>query len=280
MADAERQKLLSVYAPLQEVAKERQREHGGTAPGRPRETLRQLIAEVSPDARKTDSLRARAVGTNRCYINLADLLVEKYPDLAGQVKRGEKSLTQASRELKATEVARTVSLPDAKYRVIYADPPWSYGNTQPDYHPEQRDHYPVMKLADICALPIAGICEDNAVLFLWTTSPMLEESFQVVKAWSFAYKSSFIWDKIKHNMGHYNSVRHEFLLVCVKGSCPPDVPKLFDSVQSIERTEHSHKPEEFRQIIDTIYPHGKRIELFAREKKENWDVYGYEAPIS
>jgi hypothetical protein len=36
-------------------------------------------------------------------------------------------------------------------------------------------------------------------------------------------------------MGHYSSVRHEALFVCTRGSCLPDVPKLFGSVQSIER---------------------------------------------
>jgi hypothetical protein len=62
-------------------------------------------------------------------------------------------------------------LPSEKYRVVYADPPWSYANTQPDYHTEQRDHYPVMEIADICALPVKTMVEDDAVLFLWVTSP-------------------------------------------------------------------------------------------------------------
>ena len=75
-------------------------------------------------------------------------------------------------------------------------------------------------------------------------------------------------------MGHYNSVRHELLLICVRGSCQPDIKKLFDSVQSIERTKHSRKPEEFRTIIDTVYPKGNRIELFARGKYNGWDSYG------
>jgi N6-adenosine-specific RNA methylase IME4 len=76
-------------------------------------------------------------------------------------------------------------------------------------------------------------------------------------------------------MGHYNSVRHELLLVCTKGSCTPDVKKLYDSVLSEERTQHSKKPETFRNIIDTIYPLGHRIELFARNiTNEGWDVYG------
>jgi N6-adenosine-specific RNA methylase IME4 len=106
----------------------------------------------------------------------------------------------------------------------------------------------------------------------------LKESFQVIDAWGFEYKTSFVWDKVKHNMGHYNSVRHEFLLVCTKGSCTPDVQKLFDSVQTIERTKHSEKPEEFRKIIDTIYPNGKRIELFSRKKVDGWESFGNELP--
>ena len=67
-------------------------------------------------------------------------------------------------------------------------------------------------------------------------------------------------------------------MVATKGSCLPDIPKLFDSVQCIERTQkHSEKPEEFRKIIDAIYTKGKRIELFARKRNiNNWDFYGNE----
>ena len=131
-----------------------------------------------------------------------------------------------------------------------------------------------MSISEICKLPIVDLAEDNAVLFLWVTSPILEESFEVIKAWGFKYKASFVWDKIKHNMGHYNSVRHEFLLIAVRGSCPPDENKLFDSVLSVERTEHSAKPEVFRGIIDTLYPYDPRIELFARSRHDNWEVFG------
>ena len=96
----------------------------------------------------------------------------------------------------------------------------------------------------------------------------------LAKAWGFTYKAAFIWDKVKHNMGHYNSVRHELLLICTKGSCTPQHVKLFDSVQTIERTKHSEKPEAFREIIDTLYPHGPRIELFARKSVKGWAAFG------
>ena len=132
-----------------------------------------------------------------------------------------------------------------------------------------------MNIAELCNMEMPQT-EDNAVLFLWVTSPLLEDSFKVINSWGFRYKTSFVWDKIKHNMGHYNSVRHEFLLVCTKGSCLPEHIQLFDSVQSIEKTEHSIKPEQFRKIIDTLYPSGNRIELFARVKIKGWDYYGNE----
>ena len=130
---------------------------------------------------------------------------------------------------------------------------------------------------ELSAMPIRAMVDEDAVLFLWVTSPFLEDSFALIKAWGFTYKTSFVWDKIKHNMGHYNSVRHEFLLVCTRGSCTPDAKELFDSVQSIERTTHSAKPERFREIIDTLYLHGKKLELFRRgDVPAGWSVWGNE----
>ncbi len=161
-----------------------------------------------------------------------------------------------------------------KYRVIYADPPWDYGNTMPDIATQPDTHYDPITDARLAGMNVKDIAENDAVLFLWVTSPKLEECFPIIRAWGFEYKSAFIWDKVKHNMGHYNSVRHELLLICTRGSCMPDAPELIDSVQTIERGEHSVKPEEFRAIIDRLYPRGKRIELFARRQTAGWDVYG------
>ncbi len=210
--------------------------------------------------------------------SLAETTFEEY---IAQTRDSDKELTSVGAvRLAKFEAAKDKPLPPpmaGKYRVIYADPPWRYGDKLVDGYGPAEFHYPTMSIDDLSALPVWEIVEDDAVLFLWVTSPLLEESFQVVKAWGFQYKSSFVWDKIKHNLGHYNSVRHEFLFVCVRGSCQPDVMKLFDSVQTIERTEHSAKPEEFRNIIDTIYPNGKRIELFARKRVPNWEVWGNES---
>ena len=161
-----------------------------------------------------------------------------------------------------------------KYRVILADPPWFYGNdfTKVVNGTRPEDHYSVMRTHEIAAMPVKEVCEENAVLFLWVTSPLLEESFEVIKGWGFKYKTSFVWDKVGHNMGHYNSVRHEFLLVCTRGSCTPDVRKLFDSVQSIEKSKvHSQKPIEFYDIIEHLYIHGNKLEIFSWSDRD-WET--------
>lgn len=193
--------------------------------------------------------------------------------------------SQRRREQRRRELAKSnadLAL-DRKYRVIYADPPWKYGDERTGLvgYSAAVDHYPTMSISELQALPVKELAQDNSVLFLWATSPLLPDALSLIEAWGFTYKSSFIWDKVKHNVGHYNSVRHELLLIATRGSCTPDVKKLFDSVQVIERTDkHSEKPEEFRQIIDTLYPSNgnDRIELFRRgSAPEGWKVWGNES---
>ncbi len=234
------------------------------------------IAEnVGQDAREK-ILSREAPMTAKEVHRVAAMEPDRQKPIIDMVLSGHAKNVMDAHRLLRQEAAREAPPLEGKYRVIYADPPWKYGNTMPDYFAEQADHYPLMTVQEICGMPVRDLAEENAVLFLWATSPILEESFRVINAWGFNYKASFIWDKIRHNMGHYNSVRHELLLIATRGSCQPDVNRLFDSVQSIERSRHSEKPEEFRQIIDTLYPAGKRIELFARRRAEGWDSYGNE----
>jgi len=188
---------------------------------------------------------------------------------------------QYKREALVAERKNAPQLPDDKYRIVYADPPWRYGDsgviTENDNYGRVNRHYSDMSIKELCELPVKAIVENDAVLFLWVTSPLLVECIPIIEAWGFKYKTSFVWDKVGHNFGHYNSVRHEFLLVCTRGSCLPDNSKLYDSVISIQKSRtHSEKPKEFREIIDDLYTYGKRIELFARKAAEGWDIWGNE----
>ena len=260
--------------------------------GEPAKSVVKSVVSEARDSLKSSELGALASVSGKTYDKAVKIIEAAPDDVKDALRNGDMSINQAYRQVKEAErkaerqsaITEQLSQPktsshvdifttDKKYRVIYADPPWSYNDKQNTvYHGGAEKHYPTMPIEEICALPIPA--EKDSILFLWTTSPMLEDAFKVINAWGFKYKSSFIWDKVSTAMGNYNSVRHEFLLISVRGSCVPDVPRRFDSVVSIPRTEHSRKPEEFRQIIDTLYPVGKRIEMFAREPHEGWDVWG------
>ncbi len=177
-------------------------------------------------------------------------------------------------------------LPPGKYRVILADPPWDYGDKLDPSEVEghryggAEKHYPSMTLAKLCEMAVADKAGEDAVLFLWSTAPMLREALELMAAWGFDYKAQFVWDKMRHNYGHYNSVRHELLLIGTCGQYLPLSDELVPSVQSIDRGEHSAKPVEFYEIIEKLYPKQKRLELFARSEHERagWRQWGKEAP--
>lgn len=240
----------------------------------------QVEARPNKPPERSSAAKAKQLGVSRPAVERAETIKRERPDLAAKVITGEIKPGEALRQIKKDRVADKVGeFPEGKYRVFYADPPWSY-NDKCDAGAVQsggaEKHYPSMTLSELSAIPISDRSFDDSVLFLWVTSPLLPDGLKLAGSWGFTYKASFVWDKVKHNMGHYNSVRHEFLLICTKGSCTPDVSKLYDSVQSIERTDkHSEKPEEFRAIIDTLYPHGPRIELFRRGvAPDGWTIWG------
>lgn len=233
--------------------------------------IKYVSEKVKPSSRNEDLTFTHHKAVASLPPEKQEIFLQKAVDEKLSVRDLREEIKKESRSsLKSPEV------PAGKYQVIYADPPWAYNDKQEtEKLGGAEKHYGTMSLEEICNLPINQLSLEDAVLFVWVTSPLLEDVFAVINSWGFRYKTSFVWDKIKHNMGHYNSVRHELLLVATRGSCTPDNVKLFDSVQSIEKTEHSKKPDEFYEIIETLY-HGNKIELFARNKREGWDSWGNE----
>lgn len=160
---------------------------------------------------------------------------------------------------------------DLRFGVIYADPPWNYANSPDRGNPE--NHYPVMSLADICALPVPA--DDNCVLYLWATAPLLVEALQVVDAWGFTYKTSAVWDKEKIGVGYWFRGQHELLLVGVRGKVsPPPQPLRVSSVYREARTAHSRKPDIVRTHIASWFPDVPKLEMFCRYPSPGWHVWG------
>lgn len=225
-------------------------------------------------------------GKQNAYLEALQEMQQGAPDLYDAARTGDMKITEARRQLNQRQKSEAPPLPTSKYRVIYADPPWKYNNSGAIETANGREvftrveqHYPTMSIEELCAMgpDVRAMADDDAVLFLWTTSAMLEVAFDVINAWGFKYKTSVVWNKVRHTWGPYVSVRHELLLICTRGSCTPDASELPNSVQSIERSDrNSEKPEQFRQMIDQMYTHGRRIELFSRTKVSGWEVWGNE----
>ena len=181
---------------------------------------------------------------------------------------------------------------DKKYQIIYADPPWSYYNDMTILPRENKSgggsmthpQYPVMSSADIKALPIKNIADDNCILFIWTTDYHLVKSIEVINSWGFQYKTvAFAWQKLdkKNNpvcfMGAYTMKSGvELCLLATKGKNAPKLvinKKVRALVQS-QRAEHSKKPDEVRDRIVQLCGDIPRVELFARQRANGWDSFG------
>jgi len=182
--------------------------------------------------------------------------------------------------------------PDKKYNIIYADPPWSYYNDSTakqnctTVRGMRRPPYPVMGSKDIMALPVKDIADENCILFCWTTDYHLSKCLDVMKAWGFEYKTvGFVWSKRNKDnspvcfMGAYTMKSGvELCLIGTKGNGATKMVinhKVRSYIESI-REQHSKKPDQIRNRITELVGDLPRIELFARQKTEGWDVWGNE----
>src|SRR5262249_4199661 len=135
--------------------------------------------------------------------------------------------------------------------------------------------YPTLALEEICALPVAQLAMENALLFLWVPPPKLEEAFRVIAAWGFDYRTGIVWVKQSIGMGNYVRQRCEHLLIARRGEFPtPEPAQRPDSVIEAPRREHSRKPDEAYALIEQMYPELPKIELFARSARPKWAAWG------
>jgi len=183
-------------------------------------------------------------------------------------------------------------LPQKKYDVIYADPPWDYGGKmQFDKSSTSVDRidfgknifisaanfkYPTIKTKDLKKIPVYEIAKEDCLLFMWVTNPHLAQGIELGAAWGFEYKTvAFVWDKMVHNPGQYTLSYCELCLVFKRGRIPrPRGARNVKQLIRALRTQHSEKPLAVLERIQEMFPAQDRIELFARDKPAGWDVWG------
>jgi site-specific DNA-methyltransferase (adenine-specific) len=167
------------------------------------------------------------------------------------------------------------------FRVLCADPPWSFGDKLPGASRGAEKNYPVLGLDEICAFELPPI-ESDAYLFLWRVSSQVEEAYRVVRAWGFVPKSEIVWEKLTANgkpwfgMGRHVRASHETAILAVRGR-PRPLSRSVRSRFAAPAGKHSEKPEAFYDIVEQLSG-GPYCELFARRQRPGWTCLGNEMP--
>ena len=165
-----------------------------------------------------------------------------------------------------------------RYRTIVADPPWEYefASLYPGQPERTREMpYAMLSVREICALPVSGMADKDAHLYLWTTQRYLRQSYDVVRAWGFAPASVLVWVKPPKGFVGTYACSTEFVLFGRRGNLPAK-KKVGRNWWEWSRGAHSTKPEAFLDIVESVSP-GPYLELFARRQRLGWDTWGNEA---
>lgn len=172
-----------------------------------------------------------------------------------------------------------------KYNVIYADPPWQYKQKSSGRGNKSgaNDKY---ETNDVSKMPINEITQENALMFMWCTTPLMPEAMDLLKAWGFKYKTIIVWEKTGLlGMGNWIRIQTEFILIGVKGKVKP-FSHQDRNIYKHPVGKHSQKPHIFRQLVETLskksFDRIDKLELFARTRDgmfgdieyEGWDVFG------
>ena len=186
-------------------------------------------------------------------------------------------------------------LPTEKFAIIYVDPPWHYnGKMQFDRSSASKEtidlsrnifissacfKYPTLRLDELKKLCVHDIAENDCLLFMWATNPHLDQAIELGRSWGFEYRTVvFVWNKMVHNPGKYNLSYCELCLLFKRGRIPaPRGARNIKQLINAPRREHSEKPTEVASNIELMFPHHKRIELFARRSLPGWSAWGFEA---
>ena len=176
-----------------------------------------------------------------------------------------------------------MNLPDKRYQIIYADPPWQYRDKSKNRGGAER-HYSTMPYEEINALPVGDLALPDCALFMWCVWPHLFEIQSICNHWGFTYRTcAFVWAKTNKRqtdtwfwgMGHWTRSNTEFCILATRGEVKRASASILQ-VQAAPVEAHSRKPDLFRDLIVELMGDLPRIELFARERHAGWDCWGNE----
>ncbi len=215
----------------------------------------------------------------------------RYEDAVSEVSQ-LRSLSTAVKQGYLTRLAELeglldseVSLPKKAYECIVVDPPWYYGLRKNDKTHRNRIPYEPMQLEEILKLPIPELAaHGGCVLWLWFTNNHILEAGKCIEHWGFEVKTVLTWEKVSKagathiGTGHWLRNATEHCILAVRGQVTSfSTTKTLTNQPTIiksPRREHSRKPDEFYDLVDCLCPNMTKLEMFARQKRPGWDVWG------
>jgi N6-adenosine-specific RNA methylase IME4 len=226
-------------------------------------------------------MSGRTLEKAEAVVEAAEQEPEKYGPLVREMDKTGR-VGGVHKKLRVLQQAQKIEqepppLPTGPFRVIAADPPWAYEKRAGDVSQRGGLPYPSMSPDEIKALRVGDIAADDCVLWLWTTNAHLPAAFEVVKAWGFEYKTLLTWVKDRMGTGDWLRGQSEHCLMCVRGR-PVVVLTNQTTVLHAPSREHSRKPDEFYQLVESLCP-GAKVELFAREQRSGWVAHGSECNL-
>lgn len=220
-----------------------------------------------------DRLRHLAVADDLTDLGrLAGLSVPDMRAVTKKIERGDaRGVVHALRLVESSRVRRRrQSLPGGKFDVLVVDPPWRFEN--------DRTPYSSMPLEEIQALPVGELASENSILFLWTTNAHMRYAYSCLDAWGFTDRTILTWDKQRNSgMGHYLIGCSEHAILATKGR-PTICRTTQTTLLRAPAGKHSTKPDEFFLMVEQLCPSPRRIELFARRRRDAWVSWGDISP--
>jgi len=171
-----------------------------------------------------------------------------------------------------------------KYDLIYIDPPWSYDKKVGQGVADNV--YDTVPLEDIKNIPIKSMLKEDGVVWCWVTFPMLlKEIPELIEAWGLDYVTvCFNWIKLNDNgtpffgIGHHTKSNGEICIILRKGKGLKVIDNTISQVILTKKDRHSKKPHICYSRLECLYGNKDRLEMFARHKREGWDVFGNQIP--
>lgn len=168
------------------------------------------------------------------------------------------------------------------YDFIMADPAWRLATWSEAGKGEKSPeaHYDTMLLQEIADLPVGLLASKHAVLWLWATSPMIDQQIWLLKHWGFQFATMGCWNKKTRNgkyrwgPGYRLRTTMEPFLIGTMGSpiTSRSIPSGWDGLAR----GHSRKPEEGYDLAEKMMPRAKRMDLFSRQTRPGWECWGRE----